>query len=890
MATARTRSFGELLRGHRLAAGLTLDELAERAGLSANGIGALERGDRRLPHRETVSRLVDALQLPPTERAVLEAAARQHDVPLPGSRPSRADRVRERPALAHRPHQLPLPPTPLLGRERQMAGLCALLGGDQGGDARLVSLTGPPGVGKTRLALEVAAELAVDFANGVWFVPLARLADPALVVPTIARTLGLQEAGSAPIAHVLREWLRARHVLLLLDNFEQVVAAAPRVAELLEVCPRLQVLVTSRMPLHLRGEREYPVQPLALPPAVLAPPSASPGTADHQPQQLSLERLTQYAAVALFVARAQDALPSFQLTPAIAQTVAQICALLDGLPLAIELAAPWVKLLPPSQMLARLERQLPLLVGGARDTDARQQTMRAALAWSEDLLSAEEQRLFRRLAVFAGGWTLEAAEAVCAQPEGAEPLGTSVLEGVGALVDQSLVQRQWSVDGDGDGLGAKAREPERAGEGSSGARFRLLYVVREYALERLEVSGEAEALRRAHAVYCLDLVEERRFAAWGPEAAAWMGRLEQEHDNLRAALSWARAGGEAELGLRLATSLAGFWYVRGYFTEGRRWLEGLLALAPGAVGVGGDAASDVAGAPRPPDAPDAPGVSAKARAMALAAASNLAWVQEDDKRAQAAAAEALALARDQQAGWVGWVAGTALHLLGQIAWDRGDLERAAAYLEESVAQLQAVGQVSMAASFLTLVGLIELDRGDLERARACCEESLAFARRTGADHPEGFALACLASVARRRGDLAGAVMLGREELLIWGRLGSPSHIAGGLEGLARTAAATAASEGAQAQRVARLLGAAATLRERVGVSAGKRGRVAVERMAAQARLTLGEEQWAAAFAAGRALTVEEAIAEALGEAAGERAGEPQRVPTRVPGPSANRRP
>jgi non-specific serine/threonine protein kinase len=699
------------------------------------------------------------------------------------------------------------------------------------GDLRLLTLIGPPGIGKTRLSLAVAAEVRDTFVDGVYLVSLAPITDPALVTATIAQTLGVKETGDQALDVLLMHYLHAKHLLLLLDNCEHLAAAAAaRVASLLAACPRLQILATSRAPLHVLGERLIPVPPLTLP--TLAP---LPG----------LTELARTPAVALFVQRALDADAAFSLTDATAPAVAAICTRLEGLPLAIELAAAKVRVLSPPALLARLERQLPLLTSnatsGARALDQRHQTMRNTLAWSEALLSPEEQRLFRRLAIFSGGCTLEAAEAVCAVPNGAVPLGVDVLEGLERLVDQSLL-KLWAMNGE-------------RGEGGDETRFRQQYVVREYALERLEASGEAEALGRAHAAYFLGLVEERVFAAWGPEAAAWMGRLEREHDNFRAALGWARARGEAELGLRLATSLAGFWYVRGYFTEGRGWLEGLLAQVPRAVGTVGDAAGP----------PGTLGVSTKARAMALAAASNLARVQGDDERALAAAAAALALARDQQARWASWVAGTSLHLLGQSAWDEGDLERATAYLEESVARLRAVGEVNMAASFLTLVGLIAVDRGDLERAQACCEESLAFARRIGADHPQGSALACLARVARRRGDLAGAETLGREELLIWQRLGTPFHIAGGLEGLARTAAA--AGEGARAERAACLLGAAAALRERVAVSPSPRDRVNIERATTAARVTLGEKRWAAAFAAGRALAVEKAIAEALGEVA-----------------------
>jgi predicted ATPase/transcriptional regulator with XRE-family HTH domain len=453
--------FGDLLRRWRKATGLSQGELAARAGLSLRGINDLERGVRRRPRADTVTLLANALGLSGEERASFAAAARRPPGALPPSAADQPSAPLDGDHRQRRPHSLPIPPTPLLGRAREVADLCALLHGER---ARLVTLTGPGGVGKTRLALQVADEVGDDFADGVWFVSLSRLTDPALVIPTIAHTLGLREAGGTPFADLLPAHLHARHLLLLLDNCEPVAAAA--VADLVARCPGLTALSTSRAALRLQGEREYRVGPLALP-APASPPIGRP---------LPVERMLEAPAVALFVERARARRPDFRLTGVNAGAVAEICTRLDGLPLAIDLAAAWVTLLPPVRLLARLEPRLPLLAGGARDLEERQRTMQNTLAWSYELLSPAEQRLFRRLGVFVGGCTLEAAEAVCSTPAADESLGEEVLAGLRALADQSLVQPERGV----------AEERERESE----ARFRLLHVVREYALERLKANGE----------------------------------------------------------------------------------------------------------------------------------------------------------------------------------------------------------------------------------------------------------------------------------------------------------------------------------------------------------------------------------------------------------------
>jgi predicted ATPase/class 3 adenylate cyclase/Tfp pilus assembly protein PilF len=720
-------------------------------------------------------------------------------------------------------HNLPLQPTPLLDREEQLPALCALLRQE---DVRLVTLTGPGGIGKTRLAVQVAAELVGgdDFADGVWFVRLSRLVDPTLVAPTIAQTLGLKEQGSEPLADVLRAHLADKSLLLALDNFEQVVGAAGEMATLLAASPGLKLLVTSRSRLSLRGEREYPLAPLPLP----EPAPRRPGRPGRGPA-LAPERLAQYAAVALFIERAQAARPDFAVTAANAPAIAEICARLDGLPLAIELAGARVKLLPPEALLARLSTALKLLTGGARDLEERQQTMRNTLAWSYDLLQPEERRLFRRLAVFVGGCTLEAAEAACVAPAGAAALELDLLDGLSALVDHSLVQ-----------LRDEGGEP----------RFGMLQVIREYALERLEASGEIEALRRAHAATFLALAERAEPELSGLEGAAWQERLEREHDNLRAALSWAQSRGDAETGLRLVAALWRFWWARGRLREGRAWAEALLALADGS----GRASGAEDGLEPPNAAPMAP---ALVRARALRAGGVLALWQGDEAAARPWLEEAVTLARvagDRRA------AAAALGDLGIIASHQGDLEQAAARYEESLALLREVGHQRNIATTLGNLGDLVARQGDLERATAYLQEALALLRATGYSAAVAINLLNLGWVARQRGEHAQAEALGREALALARELGDPRLCAELLEYLAATAGVAM-----QGERAARLLGTAAAVRETLGAAQPAVERDDVERAVAAARATLGEERWAAAIAAGRALSLEQAIAEALDE-------------------------
>jgi predicted ATPase/class 3 adenylate cyclase len=479
--------------------------------------------------------------------------------------------------LDHYRNNLPIQPTPLVGREKEVAEVCLRLSRPE---VRLLTLTGAGGTGKTRLGLQVAAELTDEFEDGVFFVSLAAISDPELVVPDVAGTLGVKETGGQPLLKSLEYYLREKHILLVLDNFEQVLEAAPMVSELLSAAPNLKVLATSRISLGLYGEYEYSVPPLDLPDLERAP---------------SVERLSQYEAVRLFVERAQAAKADFSVTNENAPAVAEICHRLDGLPLAIELAAARIKLLTPQAMLARLGNRLKLLTGGARDLPERQRTLRGTIRWSYELLEEGEKVLFARLAVFSGGGTLEAIEAIC-DAEGDLPV--DVLDGVSSLVDKSLLRQ----------------EEEEGGE----PRFVMLETIYEYAREKLENSGEAETIKRAHAEYFLALAEKAEPKLTTAEQGAWLERLETEHDNLRAALSWSLGRKDQELALRLGGALWRFWFLRSHLSEGLQWLGEVLSLRGGFTAL---------------------------RAKALNGAGDLVWSQGNYDRAKELYEESLALSR-----------------------------------------------------------------------------------------------------------------------------------------------------------------------------------------------------------------------------------------------------
>jgi predicted ATPase len=537
---------------------------------------------------------------------------------------------------------------------------------------RLLTLTGAGGVGKTRLAIAVAGDVVDHFEDGAYFVDLAPIVDPALVPSAIAGVLEVGETAGKPLVESLVAHLRGRSALLVLDNFEQVAAATPLVAGLLATCPALKVLVTSRAALRLSGEHEYPVPPLELP----------------DPKRLpDPEALARYEAVTLFIQRARAARPDFEVTNASAPAVAELCARLDGLPLAIELAAARVKLLSPQAPLARLGRRLSLLTGGARDLPARQQTLHSTIDWSYDLLEPAERTLFARLAVFVGGCSLEAVEAVCnvgddllLDPSAGS--GQAVLDALALLVDKSLLRQAEGPDG----------EP----------RFTMLETIREYAAERFETSGDAECWRQRHAGYSLALAEQAAPELTGPRQAAWLERLERDHDNLRAALGRALERDQTELGLRLAGALGRFWEIRGHLREGQGWLERALS--------------------RWPEAP------AAARAAALNAAGSLAYHACAYERAATLHQEALSLRRvlgDRRGVAV------SLHDLGITALHLGDLDRSEALCAEGRAIWRELGDQRGVAISLNSSAILARNRGDHERARAYYEESLALFRGIG---------------------------------------------------------------------------------------------------------------------------------------------------------------
>jgi predicted ATPase/DNA-binding CsgD family transcriptional regulator len=668
-------------------------------------------------------------------------------------------------------------------------------------DVPLLTLTGPGGVGKTRLALSAAAAVADSFPDGVAVVPLAPVSDPALLAPAIIKALAVREAGDEPLIERLKAVLRSKRLLLVLDNFEQIVEAAPDVADLLGACPDVTMLITSRVRLRISGEREVPIAPLGL---------AAPE------RHRSVEDVATSDAVRLFVARAEAVQPDFALTSDNAVAVAEICRRLDGLPLAIELAAARVKVLPPSALLARLDYRLPLLTGGGRDLPERQQTMRTAIAWSHDLLTAEEQELFRRLAVFAGGFTLEAAEAVASAS--GEP-GIDPFEGVASLADKSLLRQEAGPDG----------EP----------RFVMLETVREFALEQLVASGEDALIRERQAAWCLALAELAGLdLEVGRAHAVWMARLDAELDNLRAALAWFGVAGEPINVLRLLSMNYRYWAVRPYHAEVRRWLEPALRAAP-----------------------DAP---AAVRLAALYVAASTTGFLGDGPAAIAYAEECLALARELGDPFA---LGRAHFNVG-LAWAfSDDAARATMPYEEAVSLLRQSGATSWEALALAELGDNRLMTGDVAAAVPLLDEALALSRHIEFPLAIATTLGERAHAARLQGDQVLAARLFAESITAAEEIGSERIVIGAVAGLAGVALALG-----QPQRAVRLLGAVEAEGEISSV-----GRIAhaahTERITAEARTVLAEPAFAAAWDEGRELLFTDAVTDALALASS--AGEPR---------------
>jgi predicted ATPase/serine/threonine protein kinase len=728
------------------------------------------------------------------------------------------------PARAHRrPTNLPTQRTLLLGRAAELERIDELL---LGSGTRLLTLTGPGGTGKTRLAIQAAENLAPSFEGGLAFVNLAPIADAALVVSAVARSLGVRESGDLPLVQAIAEHLRGRgRTLLFMDNFEQVADAAILVQELLDACPELIVLVTSRQALRIYGEQEFPVPPLPLP---------SPGAL------FSTTTLLECASIALFVQRATASRPDFSLSPKNAGAVVEICCRLDGLPLAIELAAARVKILPPAELLARIERPLELLTGGARDLPERQQTLRQAIKWSYDLLTPPEQTLFRRLSVFAGGCTLEAVEAVC---NTSEDLGIDVLAGVTALVDNSLLAQRAPDE----------REP----------RFVMLETFREYAREQLAAHGEEQATARAHAAYMLVVAEEEHLGMSPNERESWLRLCDLEHDNLRTASRTLIVAGDAEWALRLGSALFRFWEQRDHLTEGRETLTKMLAMdgAAGRTRLRARAlycAAVLADIQAELDIARTLGVEAceiydeLGDTLGVATAKIVIAFQEHRR---ARYESALSLFAETAALWSKVGDPTAVDLaksnMAHAAKNAGDFAMARQILEVVIESTRARGDLSGFAFALNGLGDVAASEGDADSARRYHHESLERYREIGDRWGIARVLTDLGNVDLQAENYAQADQSIKAALRAFRDLGHQRGVARQLESLSWCATCQSRDEEAVA-----LASAAAAIRQRIAAPAKADERQRIERTLEQARARISPESYARAWRDGHTTSID----------------------------------
>jgi predicted ATPase/DNA-binding CsgD family transcriptional regulator/transcriptional regulator with XRE-family HTH domain len=802
VATDELRSFGELLRDYRRAAGLTQQLLADRAGLSARGIQDLERGARHAPYLETARRLADALELCDDARTALLSARSAS----PRAGPAETARVPQRaePKEKGRPRPngegLAVPLTSFVGRQHEVLEVQRLLR-----TTRLLTLTGSGGVGKTRLALEVARGSGAGFQVGVALVELAALADPALVAQSVASALGVAEQPGQPLLHTLLTALRRRSVLLVLDNCEHLVQACAELAEnVLRACPDVRILTTSREPLDLGAELIWRVPSLSLPAVG---------------RSLSMKNLTRSDVVCLFIQRASQARPGFELTSANAPAIAQVCQRLDGIPLAIELAAARVNALTVEQIAARLDDSLGLLTGGGRTATNRQRTLRGTLDWSYDLLSEPERVLLSRLAVFAGGWTLEAAEAVCG---GEHVPRQNVLDLLSNLVDKSLVVAE---------------------ERGAAEWYRLLDPLRAYALEKLQRCGDELHVQSRHRDWYVQLAERFETEWRGPRQRAWFDRLEREEGNIRVALHGCLAGANVSAGVRIVGALARFWDLGSRLSEGRALLAGLLSVADSSV-------------------------PTWARAKALNAAGELAVFHGDTTMAEALVTEALGLWRGIDDGQG---IATSLLTLGMAAEFRNEPARASARYEQSLALAREIGDRVTTYWTLSQLARVLQRQGDYRRAQALSEESLALKRQQGDGYGVAWSLLALALLAWLENDLERAFTLGQESLGLFRDLGHWRGIAQCIHLLAHVT-----GDRGDAKRSARLFGAAEALDEIIDGRHSAAVLICVDpprcdASLAACRAKLTPVAFEAAWRAGQAMTTDEAAAFALSATAADRA-------------------